>query len=201
MATNFPKSPPKSAETTPKVLYSGEKSVTEKSDTVAVETRMGLPAVHQDHLGFLAELAVALRESRERPGASAEERGRYERWLAHTAALGALLGIESQTGDANLSAAQADLPPALLKELRHRQADQLERQIVAVLAACNGSADLDQILVGLYRGFGLVEKRRVIQNKLWRLVRKDRIAKAQDKRNVFTLKERKGRERRRQRRR
>jgi hypothetical protein len=162
---------------------------------------MALPAVDHDHLGFLAELSVALRASRERPGVSAEERGRYERWLAHAAALAALLGMESQAGDANLPAVQADLPPALLKELRHRQPDQLERQVVAVLAACNGSADLDQILVGLYRGFGLVEKRRVIQNKLWRLVRKGGIAKAQDTRNVFTLKDRKGRERRRQKRR
>ena len=165
---------------------------------------MALPAVQPDHLAFLAELAAQLRDAQQRPGASAEERGRCERWLAHTAALGALLGMESQTsGDADVPGMQADLPPALLKELRHRQPDQLERQIVAVLAACNGSADLDQILIGLYRGFGLVEKRRVIQNKLWRLVRKGRIAKARDTRNVFTLTQgdRKGRERRRQKRR
>src|SRR4051794_36403950 len=107
-------------------------------------TLMALPAVQRDHLGFLTELTVTLRDAQERPGISAEERGRYERWLAHTEALGALLGIESQfRGEMNLPAAQADLPPALLKELRHRQPDQLERQIVAVLAACNGSADLD----------------------------------------------------------
>ena len=166
---------------------------------------MAVPAgQQQDHLGFLAELAATLRDARERPGISAEERGRYERWLAHAAALGALLGMEGQArGDTNLPALQTDLPPALVKELRHRQPDQLEGQIVAVLAACRGSADLDQILIGLYRGFGLIEKRRVIQNKLWRLVRKGRIAKASDTRNVFTLaaKARKGRERRRQKRR
>jgi hypothetical protein len=164
--------------------------------------RVALPATHPDHLGFLAELAATLRDAQMRPGISAEERGRCQRWLAHTAALGALLGVESETaGGANMSAPTADLPPALLKELRHRQADQLEGQIVAVLAASNGSADLDQILIGLYRGFGLVEKRRVIQNKLWRLVRKGRIAKARDTRNVFTLNERKSRDRRRQKRR
>jgi hypothetical protein len=103
--------------------------------------------------------------------------------------------------DSHLRGAEAGLPESLLKELRHRQPDELAQQIVAVLAACKGSADLDQILIGLYRGFGLVEKRRVIQNKLWRLVRKGRIAKAQDTRNVFTLSERKVRERRRARRR
>ena len=163
---------------------------------------MAVLASQPDHLGFLAELAAALRDSHQRAGISAEERGRYERWLAHIGALGALLDVESQTkGVANLPESQLDLPPALLKELRHPQPDQLERQIVAVLAACRGSADLDQILIGLYRGFGLVEKRRVIQNKLWRLVRKGRISKAQDTRNIFTLSERKVRERRRQKRR
>lgn len=159
---------------------------------------MALPAVQQDHLAFLAELAASLRDAHQRPGISAEERGRCERWLTHTASLGALLGIEGQTAEGtNFPAAQTDLPPALLKELRHRQPDQLEGQIVAVLAACNGSADLDQILIGLYRGFGLVEKRRTIQNKLWRLVRKGRISKAHDTRNVFSLSQRKSRERRR----
>jgi hypothetical protein len=162
---------------------------------------MAVPASQQDHLGFLSELAAALRDSHQHPGISAEERGRYERWLAHIGALGALLGVENQSkGTGNLPALQSDLPPALLKELRHPQPDQLERQIVTVLAACRGSADLDQILIGLYRGFGLVEKRRVIQNKLWRLVRKGRISKAQDTRNVFSLKERKVRARRRSRR-
>jgi hypothetical protein len=163
---------------------------------------VALPAAQQDHLAFLAELAATLRDAQQRPGVSAEERGRCERWLTHTTALGALLGIQNQAADGtNLTPAQTDLPPALLKELRHRQPDQLERQIVAVLAAYNGSADLDQILVGLYRGFALVEKRRAIQNKLWRLVRKGRISKAHDTRNVFTLNERKTRERPRRRRR
>jgi hypothetical protein len=163
---------------------------------------MAVPAPKQDHLGFLAELAANLRDAQSRPGISAEERGRYERWLAQAAGLGALLGGESHNaGDALTPALQTDLPPALLKELRHRQADHLEQQIVAVLAACKGSADLDQILIGLYRGFGLVEKRRVIQNKLWRLVRKGRISKARDTRNLFTLNQRQGRERRRQKRR
>jgi hypothetical protein len=160
---------------------------------------MVLPARQPDHLGFLAELATTLRDARERPGISAEERGRYERWLVHASALGALLDVNGETrGEPNPPAVQPDLPPALLKELRHRLPDQLEGQIVAVLAACNGSADLDQVLIGLYRGFGRVEKRRVIQNKLWRLVRKGRISKARDTRNVFTLNERQGRDRRRQ---
>ena len=143
----------------------------------------------QDHLAFVAELAASLRDAQSRPGISAEERGRYERWLDHTASLSALLEMGRPKGSraAELSA-HADLPPALLKELSPRQSDQLEQQLISVLAACEGTADLDAILIGLYRGFGVIGKRRVIQNKLWRLVRTGRIAKAKNKRNVFSLK-------------
>lgn len=147
----------------------------------------------QDHLGFLLELSAGLQDAQARPGISAEERGRYRRWIEQAQSLGALLEVGRDT---RAAATDADLPPALLKELSPRKRDRLEGQIVAVLAACNGSADLDQVLIGLYRGFGIVEKRRVIQNKLWRLVRTGRICKAKNTRNVFSLNAPKSRERR-----
>lgn len=146
----------------------------------------------QDHLAFIAELSAGLREVQTRSGMSAEERGRYQRWIEQAQSLRALLEVGREPRTA--TSREDDLPPALLKELSPRRRDQLEAQIVAVLAACNGSADLDQVLIGLYRGFGLVEKRRVIQNKLWRLVRTGRICKAKDTRNVFSLKAPKPRE-------
>jgi hypothetical protein len=144
------------------------------------------PAGRKDHSAFLAELAAALRESEARPGVSAEERGRHARWLEHAQALSELFGGDA-AGNAGAATPEQALPPALLKELSPRKRDQLEQQIVAVLAASNGSADLDQILIGLYRGYGVIAKRRVIQNKLWRLVRTGRIRKAKNTRNVFAL--------------
>jgi hypothetical protein len=156
----------------------------------------------KNHLAFLAELAGNLREAQQRPGVSAEERGRYRRWIEHAVALEALLDSGGQGSlPARTRAAESDLPPALLKELSPRKRDTLEQQIVAVLAAGGGSADLDQVLIGLYRGFGVIAKRRMIQNKLWRLVRTGRIAKAKDMRNVFSLEAAKPRERRAKRRR
>lgn len=143
---------------------------------------------------FLAEMTANLREAQMRPGISAEERGRHQRWLEQAAALQALLESKPQPAPAAARALVArepadkqDLPAALLKELSPRTRDQLEKQILAVLAACEGSADLDQVLIGLYRRFGIVAKRRVIQNKLWRLVRTGRITKAKNTRNVFSL--------------
>ena len=156
----------------------------------------------KDHLAFLEELAANLREAQRRPGVSAEERGRYRRWIEHAAALEALLeSAEKGSLPARARAAESDLPPALLTDLSPRKRDTLEQQIVAVLAAGGGSADLDQVLIGLYRGFGVIAKRRVIQNKLWRLVRTGRIAKAKDTRNVFSLETAEPRERRTKRRR
>jgi hypothetical protein len=156
--------------------------------------RMRRQPVRNNPLAFIAELTASLRESQTRPGLSAEERGRHQRWLDQAAALQALLESRQPAAPASVQAImpgepakKETLPPALLKELSPRNRDQLEQQILAVLAACDGSADLDQVLIGLYRGYGIIAKRRVIQNKLWRLVRTDRIAKAKNTRNVFSL--------------
>lgn len=148
---------------------------------------MAIPSGRKDHSAFLAELAAALQESQTRQGISAEERGRHARWLEHAQALSELFGAGAKSGIGGATTPEHTLPPALLKELSPRKRDQLEQQIVAVLAASDGSADLDQILIGLYRGFGVIAKRRVIQNKLWRLVRTGRIRKAKNTRNVFAL--------------
>ena len=149
--------------------------------------------VRNDPLAFIADLTAHLREAQARPGISAEERGRYARWLEQAGSLEGLLQIGARSAGSGRALAprqaeaEADLPPALLKELSPRSRDGLEQQILAVLAACDGSADLDQVLMGLYRGFGVIGKRRVIQNKLWRLVRTGRICKAKNTRNVFSL--------------
>ena len=62
-----------------------------------------------------------------------------------------------------------DLPPELLEELSITKADELEDQIVTVINAYGGTGSLDQILVGLYRKFGIKQKRRFLQNKLYRM--------------------------------
>lgn len=81
----------------------------------------------------------------------------------------------------------SDLPAELLSELSVAQIDVLERQILSVLEALGGSADLDQILIGLYRKHQIVQKRRFLQNKLWRMVRKGRVQKPKGARGLFRL--------------
>ena len=62
-----------------------------------------------------------------------------------------------------------DLPQELLDELSVAKTDELEDQIVTVINAYGGVATLDQILVGLYRKFKVTQKRRFVQNKLYRM--------------------------------
>ena len=59
-----------------------------------------------------------------------------------------------------------DLPPALQRELSIRKSNELDDQIVTVINAYGGEATVDQILVGLYRKFGVIQKRRSVQIRL-----------------------------------
>jgi hypothetical protein len=117
----------------------------------------------------------------------AKSRGRQLHWREHAAELedfvrGRETGTAGAPGDD-----LAGLPPELLKELSTGRGDPLDAQIVAVFRSLGGSADLDQLLIGLYRMFGLIQKRRFLQNKLWRMVRKGVIEKAGRVRGVFSL--------------
>jgi len=133
---------------------------------------------------LIAELGRALSELEARPGLSAEERGRWLRLRHEVEKMDREKPILPATIDpADLS----DLPPALLQELSIAHADPLEAQIIAVLQGCGGSADLDQILIGLYRRFDTIQKRRSLQNKLWRMVRKGTLRKAKAERGIFSL--------------
>ena len=63
----------------------------------------------------------------------------------------------------------SDLPQELRDELSVAKSDDLEDQIVTVINSFGGEASLDQILVGLYRKFEVMQKRRFLQNKLYRM--------------------------------
>ncbi len=66
----------------------------------------------------------------------------------------------------------SDLPPELLSELTVAKTDALEDQIATVINATGGEADIDTILIYLFRRFKVIQTRRYIQNKLWRMVQK-----------------------------
>uniref|UniRef100_UPI003B521D04 hypothetical protein n=1 Tax=Roseovarius indicus TaxID=540747 RepID=UPI003B521D04 len=79
-----------------------------------------------------------------------------------------------------------DLPSDLLEELSIAKSDDLEDQLVTVINAYGGEASLDQILVGLYRKFNVVQKRRFVQNKLYRM---EMVWSVEGKKGVYTTTE------------
>jgi hypothetical protein len=81
----------------------------------------------------------------------------------------------------------SDLPEELRAELTIQQADELETQILSVIKAYGGTADLDQILVGLFRKFKVVQKRRFLQNKVWRLTKKGAVHAIAGRRGLYSL--------------
>lgn len=80
----------------------------------------------------------------------------------------------------------SDLPPELLKELSATRTDELETQIVTILNASNCVADIDTILINLFRRFEVVQTRRFLQNKLWRMTQKEIIWSVDGKKGSYT---------------
>jgi hypothetical protein len=124
------------------------------------------------------------------PGAHAGDKKKRAKlpvdWRDHVSALEAQVqGRDPATADAD------DLPAELLRELSVGRADPLGAQIIVVFEGCGGLADLDQVLIGLYRAFRVIHRRRVIQNKIWQMIRKGHLRKVKGARGLFCLPSRK----------
>ncbi len=157
---------------------------------------MGRSPPLKRYLAFVADLEPDLRELETRPEFTAQERSRWSKLRQRAENLAGRSRDSASLPAPVLDTADvSDLPPALLDELSGAHADPLEKQILAVFQACGGSADLDQILVGLFRKFEVVQKRRYIQNKLWRMVRKGQIHKTNNARGIFRTEATKTRQR------
>jgi hypothetical protein len=123
----------------------------------------------------LEELEAGIREqlaASDRP----EEQARYTRWLSLIGSFRAPMNLTDVS----------DLLPELIREL-NLPTDKLESQIMALLRFVGEPVDLDQILIGLYRRFGVIQKRRFLQNKLWRMVSKKQIYKGKNRKGVYAL--------------
>ncbi|PHS77453.1 MAG: hypothetical protein COB56_03265 [Robiginitomaculum sp.] len=83
----------------------------------------------------------------------------------------------------------SDLPDELKAELSAIKTDDLEDQIFTIINAAGGEANIDTILVELFRRFNLVQKRTYITNKLWRMTQKDGLLWAADGKGIYTTKE------------
>lgn len=80
----------------------------------------------------------------------------------------------------------ADLPKDLLAELSITKTDDLEDQLVTVINAAGGEADIDTILIYLFRKFKVVQTRRFLQNKLWRMTQKNLLFSVDGKKGHYS---------------
>jgi hypothetical protein len=126
--------------------------------------------------GPIDELEAGIRAELDRGDIAADARARYAHWLSLIGALRVPMNLDDV----------ADLPPELVREL-NIPSDKLESEIIAVLGFAATPVDLDQILIGLYRRFGVVQKRRFLQNKLWRMVSKEQIYKGKNRKGLYAL--------------
>ena len=80
----------------------------------------------------------------------------------------------------------SDLPPELMKELSGVKVDDLEQQIYMIVKSGGDNVDLDAVLIELFRRFKVVQTRKFLQNKLWRMAQKELIFSVPSRKGVYS---------------
>lgn len=80
-----------------------------------------------------------------------------------------------------------DLPDELKSQLQIAKSDELESHILNSLSRLSGIANLDELLVDLYRTTNIVHKRQFISNKLYRMSKMDRVISVPKKKGAYKL--------------
>lgn len=81
----------------------------------------------------------------------------------------------------------SDLPPELIKELSLSSPSQLEQRIEAIIRNSEDqSANINTILVELYRRHGVKQKRRSMNSKLWKMMEQKMIWSIEGKKGIYT---------------
>ncbi len=79
----------------------------------------------------------------------------------------------------------SDLPPELLKELTGTKVDESEQQLFNIIKAGGKEVELDTILIELFRRYNVIQTRKFLQNKLWRMAQKGIIISVQGRKGVY----------------
>jgi hypothetical protein len=82
----------------------------------------------------------------------------------------------------------SDLPEELLSELSGRTAKGESDPLVRIIADRGGTANIDEILIDLFRKHGQIGKRTLIQNKLYRLSKQGSVWPTPGRKGVYTTK-------------
>ena len=80
-----------------------------------------------------------------------------------------------------------DLPKELRDQLNVAKSDDLTDDIVDVIKEFDGIANIDEILVGLYKKDGKIQQRQFVANKLYRMTRAGFVQSVEGKRGVYKV--------------
>lgn len=81
----------------------------------------------------------------------------------------------------------SDLPDDLKKQLQAAKVDDLHEQVITSLEQLEGAANLDEVLVALYRATGKVYNRAYLSNKMYRMAQAGAIISVPKKKGVYRL--------------
>ena len=82
-----------------------------------------------------------------------------------------------------------DLPESLRSQLQVGKIGELERQIIEVIRdELDGVANVDEILVGLFRQFGSIHERQPLANRLYRMGQAGHLQSVPRKKGVYRTK-------------
>ena len=82
----------------------------------------------------------------------------------------------------------SDLPEEVMAQLSLTKVDELEQQLRDIVAAADGSEiGLDAIIIELYRRHKVIQERRFIMNKLYRMGQKGTINSVEGKKGIYTV--------------
>ncbi len=83
----------------------------------------------------------------------------------------------------------SDIPEELRAQLQIVKTDELEDQIIGVLNEFYaGMANIDELMVGIYRKFNYIQKRQYLSNKLYRMSQSGLIYSVKGKKGVYCTK-------------
>lgn len=129
-------------------------------------------------LAQAAELEEPVRAKKHEERAQAMESVAHELEVARKR----LRPVSSDYGDLS------DLPQEVLDQLNLSKVDELERQMRDIVAAADGGEiGIDPIIIELYRRHKVVQDRRFIMNKLYRMGQKGLINSVEGKKGYYYL--------------
>lgn len=81
-----------------------------------------------------------------------------------------------------------ELPESLRAQLQIGKVGEVEREIIAVIREFDGVANVDEILVGLFRRTGEVHERQPLANRLYRMGQAGHLISVPKKKGVYRTK-------------